>query len=479
LALSGALTTSSTIDGRDVAADGTRLANTSGTNTGDQTITLTGDVTGTGTGSFATTIEANAVETGMILDSNVTLAKIEDIATNSILGRDTTGTGVPEVLSAATARSVIDVDQAGTDNSTPVTFGSSVYDYATLVGQEITLAAIDLTTDVTGDLPVADGGTGASDAGTARTNLGIVQGGPGTDTTAIHDDIAAEISVLTEKASPVSGDHLIIEDSAAGNVKKRVQIGNLPAGGETNNLEVDGAADIALNEVPVGSGTGTVVYQTIPTAAITDDAVTYDKMQNVVADERLLGNVAGAGGIVAELDQLTVLTFLGGTTGTSTLVRSASPTIVTPTIASMTNAQHDHADAAGGGVLNLSDINPDAELDMGAHSVGFTLDEYTDDTADQIDLDMRAGNQKKLNLTANTTVDFSNNPANPGAFHLIIEQDATGTRTITWPSTGDVIMWAGGAAPTLSTAANSVDIISLVWDGTNYHGASVLDFKAV
>jgi hypothetical protein len=149
------ITLGGTVDGRDIAADGTRLANTSGTNTGDQTITLTGDVTGSGTGSFAATIAVNAVETGMILDSNVTLAKIEDIATNSILGRDTTGTGVPEVLSAATARSVMDVDQAGTDNSTPVTFGTSVYDYATLAGQEITLAAIDLTTDVTGDLPVA------------------------------------------------------------------------------------------------------------------------------------------------------------------------------------------------------------------------------------------------------------------------------------------------------------------------------------
>lgn len=43
------------------AADLTTLSNTSGTNTGDQTITLTGDVTGTGTGSFATTVTEMAV----------------------------------------------------------------------------------------------------------------------------------------------------------------------------------------------------------------------------------------------------------------------------------------------------------------------------------------------------------------------------------------------------------------------------------
>jgi hypothetical protein len=38
-------------------------------------------------------------------------------------------------------------------------------------------------------------------------------------------------------------------------------------------------------------------------------------------------------------------------TGTGDFVRETSPTIVTPTIASMTNAQHDHADAAGGGTV--------------------------------------------------------------------------------------------------------------------------------
>jgi hypothetical protein len=53
---------------------------------------------------------------------------------------------------------------------------------------------------------------------------------PVTDTGAIHKATAAEISALTEKTTPVSGDHLLIEDSADSNNKKRVQVGNLPAG---------------------------------------------------------------------------------------------------------------------------------------------------------------------------------------------------------------------------------------------------------
>ncbi len=53
----------------------------------------------------------------------------------------------------------------------------------------------------------------------------------GADADAIHDNVASEISAITEKTVPVSGDFLIIEDSAASNVKKRVQIGNLPSSG--------------------------------------------------------------------------------------------------------------------------------------------------------------------------------------------------------------------------------------------------------
>jgi hypothetical protein len=63
----------------------------------DQTITLTGDVTGSGTGSFAATISNAAV----------TLDKIQDVATASILGRSTGGTGDLEVLSVTSTRNLL------------------------------------------------------------------------------------------------------------------------------------------------------------------------------------------------------------------------------------------------------------------------------------------------------------------------------------------------------------------------------------
>jgi hypothetical protein len=55
--------------------------------------------------------------------------------------------------------------------------------------------------------------------------------GGGTDGNAVHTNVSGEISGLTEKATPVDGDWLIIEDSAASNVKKKVQVGNVGGSG--------------------------------------------------------------------------------------------------------------------------------------------------------------------------------------------------------------------------------------------------------
>ena len=57
-----------------VAATGTVTgSNLSGTNTGDQTITLTGDVTGSGTGSFATSLSNTGVTAGTYTNATITV----------------------------------------------------------------------------------------------------------------------------------------------------------------------------------------------------------------------------------------------------------------------------------------------------------------------------------------------------------------------------------------------------------------------
>lgn len=63
-------------------------------------------------------------------------------------------------------------------------------------------------------------------------------GAGGTDTTAIHADVAGEIAGITQKATPVSADKLLIEDSADSDNKKYVEIGDLPGGSGGNIITV-------------------------------------------------------------------------------------------------------------------------------------------------------------------------------------------------------------------------------------------------
>ena len=78
----------------------------------------------------------------------------------------------------------------------------------------------------------------------------------GIDTSAIHDDVASEISVITEKVTPVGADLLLIEDSASANAKKRLQLTNLPGGTDPNAIHDNVASEIsAITEKvsPVGA----------------------------------------------------------------------------------------------------------------------------------------------------------------------------------------------------------------------------------
>lgn len=52
---------------------------------------------------------------------------------------------------------------------------------------------------------------------------------------------------------------------------------------------------------------------------------------------------------------------------------------------------------------------------------------------------------------------------------LVVQQSSTGTNALTYNA---VFKWPGGAAPTLSTANNAIDILTFVSDGTNMYGVA-------
>ena len=72
-------------------------------------------------------------------------------------------------------------------------------------------------------------------------------------------------------------------------------------------------------------------------------------------------------------------------TGTGLLVFGTSPTIVTPTIASFANANHDHLDAAGGGTITEAAIS-----DLGSYITASSSDTLTNKTLNSFTNDIRA-----------------------------------------------------------------------------------------
>lgn len=72
-----------------------------------------------------------------------------------------------------------------------------------------------------------------------------------------------------------------------------------------------------------------------------------------------------------------------------------------------------------------------------------------------------------ITLTANCTLTFPAAAAGK-SFTLVLRQDATGSRTVTWPGT---VQWPGGTTPTLTTTASKADVFTfLCTDGTNWLG---------
>jgi len=90
-------------------------------------------------------------------------------------------------------------------------------------------------------------------------------------------------------------------------------------------------------------------------------------------------------------------------------------------------------------------------------------------------IDFNNGNLQIIDLES-ATGDVTLTLSNPQITTYILKviQDSASAVDLIWPA---AVLWPGGTAPVISTGADAEDIITLVYDGTNYYGNFGQDYS--
>lgn len=388
-----------------------RSANTGGVNADivgvdGQVLRVSGTALGFGT-IVAAGIASDAVTTAKILDANVTLAKMANLAQSTLIGRAASaGTGVPTALSAAQAVAIIEASFVNPVASTSLTvpFISMPNGAGIIFGaQTSTVAHIRVTGADTLDLPAATkvtfGNTALSafatstDISAATGTLAIARIADGAITlakmanlaqsTIIGRAAAAGTGVPTDLSAAQVSTILGLATIATSGSASDLGTGTIPAARIANatitlamqaNLAqatVIGRASGAGTGVPTAlaasdlstilglaaiatSGNASDLAGQIGTTQIAANAVAVGKLAQL-ADQRILGNVSGATANVAPLTASNVATMIGTSFGAITMTSPFTMTGLTLTSsATLGNLSNSTADGSDNAELRLA-----------------------------------------------------------------------------------------------------------------------------
>lgn len=99
------------------------------------------------------------------------------------------------------------------------------------------------------------------------------------------------------------------------------------------------------------------------------------------------------------------------------------------------------------------------------------FDDGNSGTADTIN--WNSGQAHKSTLTGSPVVYTFSNPISGNTYKLLVIQDGSGSRLVTWPGT---VTWRTGVAPTLTTGAGKTDICTFFYNGSVYYGDCSLNY---
>lgn len=450
-------------------------SNLSGNNSGDQTITLSGDVSGSGTGAITTAIGANKVTrameaqglarsvVGVSGNAAANVADIQGVA-DQVLRVNGAGTalafGAIDLSKAAAATGVLQAGSMPALTGHVTTPGGSLA--STISAGVVTLgmwAAGVLDTDAAlaanSDAKVpsqkavkayADNLLAANDAMIFK---GVIDASANPNYPAADRGHTYKISVAG-KIGGASGPNVEIGDTLICTVDGTAAGNHATAGANwvilQSNLDgaVIGPASAANNGFARFSGTtGKLIADggtSINTTDLAAAAVTYAKIQNVSATARVLARITAGAGSVEEATITQTLDLAASARGTLLMRGAAAWGLAPGTVRQILTAAGSGADLVWANRFSVTSATDGATI---------TFDLNVDDTF-------------KTTLGGNRTLALSNG-YDGQKFVVMLKQDGTGSRTVTWWTN---IKWVAGTAPTLTTGANKWDVFTFVRIGS-------------
>ena len=249
----------------------------------------------------------------------------------------------------------------------------------------------------------------------------------------------------------------------------RVLIGT-GAVGASSNLVAQGGLQVSANgasgapSLCIGAdGTGA------NTQSLTDDTVKDCRIgyPNYDIDEEPLALISGFVGDGSSLDDNDgARIYIGGGTSYLNAVNQVRFYTQNTNIATVTGTERFR-------------IGPDGTADFNSNTVQkAVLKNYTEtvkavgNTGTSATLDLADGNVFTATLNGNCTFTFTtgtNSAPNAASFTLILANDSTPSRTITWPA---AVKWPNNSAPSRTTAASKTDIWTFMTpdNGTTWYG---------
>ena len=332
--------------------------------------------------------------------------------TVSTLDADNTTVSNIEVDNFKAATIVLESEGIGSnDNDTTIPTSAAVKDYVD-----------NNAGGTTGDLAI----TGSTISAPSNADLTLNAGGTGSVDIEGIQIKGTEIS-STDSTQVTIKENLHVTGNITGTINANQLSGTLPAiSGEL----LTGVAKHAFKTVQIGGGNSLVADDPVDTLTIhPGNNVTITEDQSL---DSFTINVNGMGD----------LTFNGST-------------IISPSNADIT------LDPAGTG-----QVVANAAVKFNA---GYVEKINTLTSSSTITVDCSAASIHKVTLATNTEFNISNLPTG-GTVTLIITQDGTGSRTATFGTDGSTAVKFPGGAPTLSTGAADIDVVTIVNDGTNFLG---------